>query len=203
MTLQYKLALLAVIVAGAVIGGCSSGAGVVNPSAGAPGARQGALSPAGQWAGVYNQIELLSRPAVKEAFEMFEDHDKTNRAEPYNEPRLRDQIKSFSLMFRSEQTADTLQAILYPNVMKADLSQSVTTASYLGYETGGATGSKFGGRALDDDVIDISLGALFGNTLSALGLIPDDHKEVPCLTTDNVGYDKSNTNTFPYIQTPL
>ena len=61
--------------------------------------------------------------------------------------------------------------------MKADLSQDVTTASYLGYETGGATGSKWGGRALDDDVVDISLGALFGNTLSALGLIPDDHKE--------------------------
>ena len=76
-------------------------------------------------------------------------------------------------------------------------------AAYLGYETGGATGSKFGGRALDDDVIDISLGAIFGNTLSALGLIPDDHKEAPCLTTDNVGYDKSNTTTFPYIQAPL
>ena len=51
MTLRYKLALLAVIVAGAVIGGCSSGAGVVNPSAQAPGARQGALSPAGRWGG--------------------------------------------------------------------------------------------------------------------------------------------------------
>jgi hypothetical protein len=93
--------------------------------------------------------------------------------------------------------------VLYPNVMKADLSQDTTTASYLGYETGGATGSKWGGRALDDDVVDISLGAIFGNTLSALGLIPDDHKEVPCLTTDNVAYDKSNTDTFPYVQAPL
>lgn len=202
MTFRYKLALLAVIVAGAVIGGCSSGAGVVNPSAVAPGARQGAIAPAaGQ--GVYRQIELLSRPAVKEVFEQFENHNLTNRAEPYNEPILQSEIKSFSLMFRSEQTAATLQAILYPNVMKADLSQNVTTASYLGYETGGATGSKFGGRALDDDVVDISLGAIFGNTLSALGLIPDDHKEAPCLTTDNVSYDKSNTLTFPYIQAPL
>ena len=112
-------------------------------------------------------------------------------------------IKSFALNFRSDKTAATLQAVLYPNVMKADLSQTTRTASYLGYETGGATGSKFGGRALDDDVVDISLGALFGNTLSALNLIPDDHKEAPCLTTDNVAYDKMNTTTFPYVQAPL
>ena len=52
-------------------------------------------------------------------------------------------------------------------------------------------------------MIDISLGAIFGNTLSALNLIPDDHKEAPCLTTDNVAYDKSNTTTFPYVQAPL
>ena len=77
-------------------------------------------------------------------------------------------------MFRSTQWSQNAASVLYPNVMKVDLSQNTTTAAYLGYETGGATGSKFGGRGLDDDVIDISLGAIFGNTLSALGLIPDD-----------------------------
>ncbi|MFY9720202.1 MAG: DUF4331 family protein [Candidatus Cybelea sp.] len=193
MTLQFKLGLIATIVAGAVIGGCTSNSMVSPPI--------GPTSPPG--ATVYKQIELLSRPAVKEAFEAFEDHNKTNRSEPYSDPVLKDQIKSFTLLFRSKTNADTLQAILYPNVMKADLSQNVTTASYLGYETGGATGSKWGGRALDDDVIDISLDAIFGNTLSALGLIPDDHKEAPCLATDNVPYDKSNTATFPYIQAPV
>jgi hypothetical protein len=196
MTSRYKLALLATILAGALIGGCSSGAGVFNPQAGA------AANP-NAGATVYKQIELLSRPAVKEVFELFEDHNKTNRAEPYADPVVQAQIKSFTLMFRSKQNAETLQAILYPNVMKADLSQDVTKASYLGYETGGATGSKWGGRALDDDVVDISLGAIFGNTLSALGLIPDDKKEAPCLSEDNVAYDKSNTKTFPYIQAPL
>jgi hypothetical protein len=193
MTLRYKLSLVAVALAGAVIGGCTSSS-VLEPIGGPT------TPPAGT---VYKQIELLSRPAVKEAFEAFEDHNKTNRSEPYTDPVLKSQIRSFSLLFRSKTTADTLQAVLYPNVMKADLSQNTTKAAYLGYETGGATGSKYGGRALDDDVIDISLGAIFGNTLSALGLIPDDHKEAPCLTTDNVTYDKSNTTTFPYIQAPL
>ena len=128
---------------------------------------------------------------------MFEDHNKTNRSEPYDDPVLQGQILSFAEMFRSKQWSQTLQAILYPNVMKADLSQNTTTAAYLGYETGGATGSKFGGRALDDDIIDISLGAIFGNTLSALGLIPDDGKEAPCLAQDNVAYDKHEHRQVP------
>jgi Domain of unknown function (DUF4331) len=195
MTTRYTLGLIAIALAGAIVGGCSS----TNSSALAPISDPTAV----QSRTVYKQIELLSRPAVKEAFEMFEDHNKTNRSEPYNDPVLRGQIKSFALNFRSRTWANTLQAVLYPNVMKADLSQDTTKAAYLGYETGGATGSKFGGRALDDDVIDISLTAIFGNTLSALGLIPDDHKEAPCLALDNVPYDKSNTTTFPYIQAPL
>jgi hypothetical protein len=194
MTKRYILGLVAIALAGAVAGGCSSNSSPLTPIT------RPTQPPS---ATVYKQIELLSRPAVKEAFEMFEDHNKTNRSEPYDDPVLQGQIKSFTLAFRSKTWADTLQAVLYPNVMKADLSQNTTTASYLGYETGGATGSKFGGRALDDDIIDISLGAIFGNTLSALNIIPDDHKEAPCLALDNVPYDKSNTKTFPYIQAPL
>jgi hypothetical protein len=197
MTPRYTLALAAAALVGIIIAGCSSNAAGFNPN---PGQSNNPSPPPGT---TYKQIELLSRPAVKEAFEAFESHDQTNRSEPYADPALKSMIKSFALNFRSEKTASTLQAVLYPNVMKVDLSQNVTTASYLGYETGGATGSKFGGRALDDDIIDISLGALFGNTLSALGLIPDDHKEAPCLTTDNVAYDKMNAPTFPYIQAPL
>lgn len=198
MKLRYTIGLVGLALAGAIIGGCSANGsiGSTNPPVGQP-------SGSGPKQVAYKQIELLSRPAVKEAFEMFEDHNKTNRSEPYDDPVLQGEIESFAAAFRDQTTAQTLQAVLYPNVMKADLSQNTTTASYLGYETGGATGSKFGGRGLNDDIIDISLGALFGNTLSALGLIPDDHKEVPCLTTDNVAYDKSNTTTFPYIQAPL
>ena len=197
MNKRYILGIIALALAGAVAGGCSSRTAAFNPQTQAPAAANRTTVVA------YKQIELLSRPAVKEAFELFEDHSKTNHSEPYADPVLQSQIASFTLMFRSQQWADTLQAVLYPNVMKADLSQDTTKAAYLGYETGGATGSKFGGRALDDDVIDISLGAIFGNTLSALGLIPDDNKEAPCLALDNVPYDKSNTRTFPYIQAPL
>ena len=197
MTLQFKLGLGVLALVGVFVGGCSSG--TIRLRIRSSPTEQPSTGPAV----AYQQIELLSRPAVKEVFEAFASHDKTNRSEPYNDNTIKSQILSFSKIFRSAATANVLQTILYPNVMKADLSQNLTTASYLGYESGGATGSKFGGRALDDDVVDISLGALFGNTISALGLAPDDHKEAPCLTTDNVPYDKSNSTTFPYVQGPV
>jgi hypothetical protein len=156
----------------------------------------------------FSQIELLSRPAVKEAFENFTDHDTTNRTEPYNDATLHGEIGTFSTTVagRSAGTAAALQSILYPNEMVVDLSQSATTAAYLGVETGGATGSKFGGRSLTDDTIDISLGAIFGPTLSALKVVPDDGKESSCLASDNLPAATPAyvpTTTFPYAQAPV
>ena len=184
---------------GIVAGGCSS-RGFGNAGA-LPAISQG-VSDGVHAVGSYIQIELLARPAVKEAFEAFESHDKTNRSEPYNDPTLESQIGSFTKNFRSATIAGALQATLYPNEMKIDLSQNTPTAAYLGVESGGATGSKFGGRALSDDIIDLSLGAIFGDTLSYLG-VADDHKELPCLTTDNEGYVSKSTTSFPYIQGPI
>jgi len=89
----------------------------------------------------------------------------------------------------------------------------VATAAYLGVETGGATGSKFGGRALSNDVVDTSLGVIFGSTVVALGLAPEDNAEIPALTTDNVtattapkhyqdGSPGFGPAVFPYIGPP-
>jgi len=144
---------------------------------------------------------------------MFALHDNTNRTSPDALPlasqSLSQAIGSFTtnVAGRSAANAATLQAILIPDELEADLSQP-GTGSYLGTETGGATAADkdtFGGRTLADDVIDISLGAVFGNTLSALGLIPDDGKESPCLTTDNVPQQNAADNvttTFPYVGAP-
>jgi hypothetical protein len=74
-------------------------------------------------AAVYQQTELLSRPAVKEAFESFMNHDTTNRTEPYSDPTLQSSIGSFTTTVagRSAATAAALQSILYPNEMQIDL----------------------------------------------------------------------------------
>jgi hypothetical protein len=159
----------------------------------------------------YKQIERLARPAVKELFQQFANHDGTNKTAPWQLPlngqTLYQEVGSFttSVAGRDAAHAATLQAILIPDEIAADLSKA-GPAAYLGVETGGATGGTFGGRGLPDDVIDISLGAVFGNTLSALGLIPDDGKESPCLTTDNVPQKNAQDNVtpavFPYVGTP-
>ena len=160
------------------------------------------------------QIELLSRPAVKEAFENFNDHKITNKVEPYaGSPAdpLQAEIKATEDTLRPPKStpggaADygaALQSILYPNEIAVNLA-SADKASYLGVETGGATGGKFGGRDINDNVIDISLGAAFGTTLSALNVQPDDGQENNCISKQNVAQAASQqkTGTFPYLAPP-
>ena len=158
----------------------------------------------------YTQIELLSRPAVKELFEKFVDHQTSNAAEPYNDPTLQGEIQSFTDALRpptgGADYGKALAGVLYPNEYTIDVSQS-GGAAYLGNETGGATSSTkstFGGRAVTDDVIDISLGAVFGNTLPTLGLIADDKQENNCLSKENVAQNATQapTGTFPYLAVP-
>lgn len=169
----------------------------------------------------YVQLERLSRPAIKEAFEAFANHDQTNRSAPTNDTALQNAITGFlgspgsgGVANRSAATSNFIVSVLIPDEMKADLSQTVSgcgtpntpCAAYLGVETGGATGSKFGGRWLNDDTIKTSLGIIFGNTVAALGGAPDDGNESWCLTDDNLskgeGTFQSYGNTFPYVNTP-
>jgi len=154
----------------------------------------------------FSQIELLSRPAVKELFEKFRQHEDTNTASPYADPTIDKAIYGFShdVVGRSAKISSILQSILYPNELAADLSQS-GPAAYLGVETGGATGGTFGGRGLTDDVVDISLGAVFGNTIPALTGLPDDGKENGCLTDEHVTSGQGGMQTqsdYPYLAPP-
>jgi hypothetical protein len=192
------------------IAGCSSNNGAV--------ATNTPTNPGLQSTTQYTQIERLARPAVKELFENFQNHDTSNRTSPFNDPTLSSSITSFTSNFRAAQYGTTLATVLIPDVIKYDTSQS-GNAAYLGVETGGATGSKVGGRDLTSPVIDISLGAVFGTTLSTLGLVTADGKDIPCLTTQNMPANKltgqtqysslatitaakKETATFPYLGTP-
>ncbi len=156
----------------------------------------------------YAQTDRLARPVVNEVFATFANNrhlinDTDNPTDDKNQ--LANDIQSFmtSPAGRSQQTTDAVKSVLVPDVMVADLSQDSTTAAYLGSETKGATGSKFGGRALTDDVVDISTGVIFGNTISKLGLAADDGKEIPTLASgDNVGPHADYTATFPYLGAP-
>jgi hypothetical protein len=164
---------------------------------------------------VYSQIDRLARPAVNEVFATVANnrHAINDMSTPSQDGQpgfLTDDINLFmtTVAGRSAATTAVVQAVLVPDVMIADLSQTGVPAAYLGVETSGATGSKFGGRKLTDDVVDTSLGVIFGNTVSALGLAPDDGKEIASLTTDNVGYTTApkhyqdgvvSAAVFPYL----
>ena len=154
--------------------------------------------------GLWKQMDRLARPAVNEVFATVANnrHQINDEATPTQDAaNLANDIQGFMTFpcGRSQAITDVVKAVLVPDVLKVNLASS-SAANSLGVETGGATGGTFGGRALGDDVVDLSLGVIFGNTIPALGLAPDDHNEIPSLTSDNVDASgKHFQSTFPYI----
>jgi len=154
----------------------------------------------------YQQMDRLARPVVNEVFATVANnrHKINDLAQPSQDSsNLANDIQSFMTFpaGRSQAITNVVKAVLVPDVMKVNLNGG--GAAYLGYETGGATGGTFGGRALDDDVVDISLGVVFGNTVPALGLAADDGNEIPTLTSDHVGPGgKHFLPRFPYLGNP-
>lgn len=155
----------------------------------------------------YKQMDRLARPVVNEvlATVAYDRHKINDEAAPSEDAEeLKYDILNFMTYpaHRSAATREALASVLVPDMLMADLNQS-GKAAYLGVETGGATGGKFGGRALTDDVVDISLGAVFGTTLSDLGLVPPDGREIPSLYSDHVGPEgKRFKDGFPYLGQP-
>ena len=178
------------------IAGCSGGGSNGNGNGGGNGAGQ-----------TFVQTDRLARPVVNEVLATFANdrHLVNDTDNPTDDSsQLANDIDSFmtGTAGRSAQITGVVKAVLVPDVMVVDLSKA-GPAAYLGVETNGATGSTFGGRKYTDDVVDTSLGVIFGNTIPSLGLAPDDGKEIPTLTSDNVGAGAKNYNsTFPYLGNP-
>ena len=154
----------------------------------------------------YDQMDRLARPVVNEVFATVANnrHKVNDENNPTDDPmQLKNDVESF-LTFpagRSRAIKDVIEAVLVPDVLKADLDG--VGGAYLGVETGGATGGTFGGRMLTDDVVDLSLYVVFGTGISDLGLAPADGHDIPSLTSDHVGPEgKHFTNTFPFIGAP-
>ncbi|MGZ3496141.1 MAG: DUF4331 family protein [Vulcanimicrobiaceae bacterium] len=185
--------------------------------------------------GPFKQVDRLNRPAINEVFATFAEHQQNNVNTPNQDAaNLGPQIGAFmtNVGGRSAAITGVVRAVLIPDVQIADMSGSSqscigmtpgTCNNYLGIESGGATQlpaklKPFGGRALTDDIITASLGVIFGNTIPALGLAPDDNNESdgrsdpsfpsghrPNLTSDNVTWQtapKHFTTTFPYLGAP-
>jgi hypothetical protein len=142
------------------------------------------------------QVARQGRPLATTVFPTFANRrQQTNMtAGPKDDGRaMALDIKSFATQAAGRSTS----------VCNALVSQS-GPASFLGVETNGGTGGKFGGRALTDDVVDITFGMIFGNSLATFGLATDDGNETPGLTSDHIGVGaRQFLTTFPYLGPPI
>lgn len=152
----------------------------------------------------FTQKERLARPVVNEVFatvanqqHLINDTINPDKDKVELEPDIRGFMKNTA--GRSDEITNLVATVLVPDVMVVDLSKR-TPAAYLGELP--AFGGGFGGRKLEDDVVDVSLGIIFGKTLSNAGLVAADGKDITALTKDNVGPSKTYLNTFPYLPTP-
>jgi hypothetical protein len=164
----------------------------------------------------YVQIERLSRPAIKEVFEPFQDHQISNGLEPYADSTIQNDIKVTEDALRPPNTTAgtdfgaTLQSVLYPDEYTVNLAGAAPSGAdpyYFLSEI--ADPGAFGGRAPNDDVIYLELDALFGPLLHQLGAVPtDDNEEDTCIMGQNIGgmgkpggqaSAKLTTTQFPYL----
>lgn len=180
------------------------------------------------------QIDRVGRPGLKELYLPYATHDAFNRITASADTTSGPAVATFvsGTGTRSSDIAAYDQALLSPDALVANLNDTSGRASYLGWETGagiaadctGLAPTPFGGRALNDDVVNVMLGLTFGNlaTVSnpttptatpglAITRAADDGREqnglngTPNLTNQNVscagkGYQ---TGTFPYLAAPL
>jgi hypothetical protein len=148
---------------------------------------------------VYEQVEFLGNPLVSEVTIIKANHDAYNRTQPYNTATFGPQSLAFINTFRptAPEVANTLGAVLYPDMLIVDASKNPTTAGWLSWALAGG----WGGRKLSDDVVDAGLSAIFGKIISATGAYCDNFTLPLC--TDNVGAnDKAFGTTFPYLASP-
>ena len=148
---------------------------------------------------VYDQVEFLGNPLVSEVTIMKANHDAYNRTQPYNTAVFGPQSLAFINAFRGAQpvVANTLGAVLYPDMLIVESSRNPATAGWLSW----ALAAGWGGRKLSDDVVDAGLSAIFGKIITATGAYCDNFMLPLC--TDNVGVnDKAFLSSFPYLASP-
>ncbi len=143
---------------------------------------------------MYNQIQRLGNPLVSEVFLAKRSHPTHGSIGPADDANIiGGEFRNFVLTVagRKQSVANTLQAVLLPDMLIVQSDKATNTAGWLSW----ALAAGWGGRRLGDDVVDAGLMALFGPLLD-----PDNVS--PGLTTDNVGSDSPFQATFPYLANP-
>ena len=144
---------------------------------------------------VYVQAERLGNPLVSEVFLAKRSHGVHGTTGPAQDIALISaELKAFvaNVAGRNATVQNTLAAVLLPDELIVQTDKDPASAGWLSW----ALANGWGGRKLNDDVVDAGLLAIFGPLLDA-------NNTSPGLTTDNVAAnDHPFQNTFPYLAAP-
>ena len=147
----------------------------------------------------YNQVQRLGNPLVSEVLLIKRDHAFHGSSNPSDDvANFAAPVKGFVAQFRPNATGlqNALAATLLPDMLQVQTDQAQSTAGYLSYVLSG-TGKGYGGRKLTDDVVDISLTAVFSDLLDPTQSVCKPFTLPLC--TDNVPSHGGFTTTFPYV----
>lgn len=147
----------------------------------------------------YNQVQRLGNPLVSEVLLAKRDHAFHGSSNPADDvANFSGKVKGFVAAFRPNATGlqNALAATLLPDMLQINTDQAQSTAGYLSYVLS-PTGKGYGGRKLADDVVDISLTAVFSDLLDPTQFVCKPFTLPLC--TDNVASHGGFTTTFPYL----
>ena len=147
---------------------------------------------------LYDQIEFLGNPLVSEVTIAYANHPAYNRTQPYNTATFLPQTAQFVTSFgRPASLARTLGSVLYPDILVVNSAKDPATAGWLSW----ALADGWGGRKLNDDVVDLGLTAIFSSFLEPQGALCRPF-ELPLCTHNVPANDKPFLATFPYLAAP-
>jgi len=151
---------------------------------------------------MFNQVQRLGNPLISEVLLAKRSHATHGSIGPQDDAAvIGPEILSFitgpgSVAGRSADYANFLGTVLLPDMLVVQTNKDQGTAGWLSW----ALADGYGGRKLQDDVVDLALLAVFGDPL---GMDPQGAQGKEALTTDNVGFDSPGvTTTFPYLAPP-
>jgi hypothetical protein len=155
---------------------------------------------------MFNQVQRLGNPLVSEVLLAKRSHPTHGSIGPQDDAAVvGPEILSFltgpgSVAGRSGTYANTLGSVLLPDMLVVQTDKDPSTAGWLNWVGLPPLANGWGGRKLQDDVVDLALLAVFGDPF---GADPDGAAGKEALTTDNVAFDSPGvSNSFPYLAPP-
>ncbi len=151
----------------------------------------------------YNQVQRLGNPLLSEVLLSKRSHPTHGSTGPADDASLiATEVLGFltgpaSVAQRDPAYANVLGSVLIPDMLIVQTDRDPANAGWLTWLNLAPFTDGYGGRKLNDDVVDLALLAVFGDPFGA-----DPTHTTPSLTTDNVGSDSQFLSTFPYVGVP-